>query len=168
MASLLLRNVPRCTSLSKASVEHISSPPSRVFSGNSSKLPTSLRTLLSQSFSSIRPFATGPCFRCHQLVKDPVKLTTNSSKFQWLFSSGRRFLTNSSKRDVSTAAVDSLGGGAGVGVGEAATEAVVGRTSAWTHASGKAIPLRAQKIVGCWLLGCAGACFAQVFLGEKM
>jgi len=128
-------------------------------------LPASLRTLLSHSSSSVRPFVTGPCFRCHQLVKDPVKLTTNSSKYQWLFSSCRRFLTSSSKRDVSTAAVDSLGGGGGVGVGAATTEAVAGRTSAWTHASGKAIPAHARKIVGYWLLGCAGACFAQVVLG---
>lgn len=40
-----------------------------------------------------------------------------------------------------------------------------GGAAAWTHASGKAIPPIARKIVGYWFLGCAGACFAQVVLG---
>ena len=153
MASLLLRNVPRCTTNVTTRSRVIVLPNSF---GNSTKFSSAFRALPSSASSAARSFVTGRCSRCHQLVKDPSSLSTDSSKIQRLFSSFRRTLTNSTKRNVAAASVEGLGGGAST----AAAEAIGG--SAWTHASGKAIPARAQKVVGFWLLGCAGACFAQV------
>jgi len=156
MASLLLRNVPRLTTTVSTQSQVILLPNSF---GNSTKFSYAFRTLPSSTSSAARSFVTGRCSRCHQLVKDPSSLSTDSSKIQRLFSNFRRTLTNSTKRNVAAASVEGLGGGASA----AAAEAIGG--SAWTHASGKAIPARAQKVVGYWLLGCAGACFAQVVLG---
>ena len=158
MASFLLRNSSRFSSTLSSSSHTLLTP-----SGNSYKLPSSLRTLLpSPSSSSSRSFFTARCSRCYQLVKDS---SSSPSNVQRLFSNLRKSLTKSSSRNV-TAAVAEGGGGLGVAAAEAALAAKSGGgAAAWTHASGKAIPPIARKIVGYWFLGCAGACFAQVVLG---
>jgi len=158
MASLLLRNAPRL-SPSASPVSHPLFTPI----GNSYKLPSTIRSFLPSPYVSSSPsarsFFTARCSRCYQLVKDP-----ESSKVQRLFSSLRKSLTKSSTRNVTAAAVET-GGLSGGGAAAEAAAAQSGGASAWVHASGKAIPARALKIVGFWSLGCAGACFAQVVLG---
>jgi len=158
MASLLLRNAPRL-STSASPVSHPLFTPI----GNSYKLPSTIRSFLPSPYVSSSPsarsFFTARCSRCYQLVKDP-----ESSKVQRLFSSLRKSLTKSSTRNVTAAAVET-GGLSGGGAAAEAAAAQSGGASAWVHASGKAIPARALKIVGFWSLGCAGACFAQVVLG---
>jgi len=156
MASLF-RNASRFSySLSPSS--HTILMPAR----NAFQFSSSVRNLLHSPSS--RSFFTARCSRCHQLVKDPSNSSSSSSNVQRLFAHLRKSLTKTSSRNVTAAAAES--GSFGSGGASNAAEAVAAESgAAWTHASGKAIPARARKIVGYWSLGCAGACFAQVVLG---
>ena len=155
MASLF-RNASRF-SYSFSPSSHIILMPAR----NALQLSSSVRNLLHSPSS--RSFFTARCSRCHQLVKDPSN-SSSSSNVQRLFAHLRNSLTKTSSRNVTAAAAES--GTFGSGGATVAAEAVAAESgAAWTHASGKAIPARARKIVGYWSLGCAGACFAQVVLG---
>ena len=142
MASVLLRNATRlCTTVPSI--------------GNSHMLLTSAKNILStSSLSFSRTVFTARCFRCHQVVKNSK--TLRASK---LLNNLRSSIARISTRNVTTAAAEN--GGRFGSVAEAAA-AETGNAAAWTHASGKPISARAQKIVGYWLVGCAGACFAQV------
>lgn len=117
-------------------------------------LPSQNLTFLSDSLiSHSRFFVTGRCSKCHNHIKSDI---VPSRK---LTSKLRQLLTGSRNVSQAVSAEGTIVGGAGKA---AAAQEVV---SGWVHASGKLIPAHGQKIVGFWLLGCAGACFAQVVLG---
>ena len=164
MATMLLRSVPKfsahvMTRTADVTFQTVNKNLANYFGSSLCGLIPST-TSSSSSAQIARSFFTGRCSRCHQLVKDSSSSSSSSSKVQRLFAALRNPLSNSSKRNVSAASVEGIGGVVAESVGGSAGAG--SSSSAWTHASGKAIPAHAQKIVGYWLLGCAGACFAQV------